>query len=193
MKIFFRLNTVPLFELIVKVINDEMINAITVGEIVASSKKYYRKTNLVEVIQFFGIYILIDNMWGNENKDCTQNFAKLKKKEQFEVLFHATKFLTNLSIWVKSSQNYWTPGPQISVDETIFAYRVKSETKEQYIEDRDPAPVHYIPRKPHPNGLFAWVAATKSTATNKPFVLDIIPHYKYDKNNILIIVIIRNC
>jgi hypothetical protein len=194
MKIFFRINTVPFFELITKVINDEMIKTLTVGEIADSSKKYYRKTNLVEVIQFFGIYILIDNSWGNENRDCAQNFAKLKKKEQFDMgqqrffvlrrsIVPSNEIFDQLvSMWVKNSQNYWTPGPQISVDETIFAYQVKSETKEQYIEDKDPAPVHYIPRKPHPNGLFAWVAATKSNATNKPFVLDIIPHYKYSPN-----------
>jgi len=34
----------------------------------------------------------------------------------------------------------------------------------------------YTPRKPHKNGLLAWVMATKSYETNKPYVLDIIPH-----------------
>jgi hypothetical protein len=190
MKIFFRINTVTIFELITKVINDEMVKAVTIGGIVDSSKKYYRKTNVIEVIQFCGIYMLVENMWGNENKDCVENFTILKKKEQFAMghqrFFTLRKSIVPdneifdqlVSMWVLNSQKYWIPGPQISVDESIYAYQVKSEMKEQYIEKKDPAPVHYVPRKPHPNGLFAWVAATKSDATNKPFVLDIIPHYK---------------
>lgn len=137
-------------------------------------------------------------MWGNENREFIQNFTKLKKQEQFEMGQRRFFVLRNsivpdneifdqlVSMWVSNSQNYWIPGPQISVDESIFAYHVKRDTKEQYKEEKDPAPVHYIPRKPHPNGLFAWVAATKSSTTNKPYVLDIIPHYKYNKNKIKI-------
>jgi len=54
--------------------------------------------------------------------------------------------------WVNKSKDHWIPGTEVSVDESIYA------------------------RKPHKNGLLAWVMATKSYETNKPYVLDIIPH-----------------
>jgi hypothetical protein len=64
--------------------------------------------------------------------------------------------------WVLNSQEHWTPGLEVSIDESIYAYEVRKATQDKYLKEKDPVPIHYIPRKPHKNGLLAWVMATKS-------------------------------
>lgn len=80
--------------------------------------------------------------------------------------------------WTNCSKYYWTPGPEVVVDESIYEYEVKSYIKKKYEDEKDPIPHHYIPRKPHPNGLLSWTVATKSFHTKLTYILDIIPHYR---------------
>ena len=128
------------------------------------------------------------------------NFKKIRDNElpEFDIMginrFQAIKtsiipstenFDIFVEEWVSQSKKHWTPGMEITVDESIYAYQVRSATKKNYEIIKDPVPHHFIPRKPHPNGLLSWVAATKSFKTSLSFVLDIIPHYKYDNINLL--------
>jgi len=139
LKVFLLINSIKIFEILSRVINDEFVRLTSLNEVAESSKKYYRRASVVEVIKFVGVYILVENMWGNETKECLKNFITLKKKEMFEMgqqRFFAMRnsvapenemFAEMVSEWLTNSQKHWIPGPQISIDESIFASQATSK------------------------------------------------------------------
>ena len=64
------------------------------------------------------------------------------------------------------------PGGSFAIDEAMFSFQSKDEH----------CPKRYIPRKPHPNGLLAYVAALK-TSCGAPYVFDIEGDVDVDKMN----------
>jgi hypothetical protein len=190
-KPFFCINSLEIFNILLVAINQEGVRLTTQHEVAASSVKYYSKVSISDLIRFIGIYILLENMYGNSTPTQEENFIKLKVGEEFSMGKHRYEAIKKcikpdndtfdklIEEWVSQSKSHWIPGTEVTVDESIYAYEIRPEKKKEYIQAHDAAPMHFIPRKPHKNGLLAWVMATKSYETNKPFVLDIIPHYKY--------------
>jgi len=78
-----------------------------------------------------------------------------------------------VSLFRVASQAAWTSSSEVAIDESTIPH-AKPTDHEQLEATRkgDPIPHHYIPRKPAPNCLLAWVMATKSTKTKLPFLLD---------------------
>ncbi|MCL6558753.1 MAG: hypothetical protein K6U74_08090 [Firmicutes bacterium] len=69
----------------------------------------------------------------------------------------------------------------VVIDEHINAYQPRADIKKIAIERGEPIPVVFIPRKPHPNGLLAYITATYIKHPTKknavlPYVLDIFYH-----------------
>lgn len=64
----------------------------------------------------------------------------------------------------------------VAVDETIYQYEPCFKTKDAHQLSRDPIPLAYIPRKPHPNGLLDYKLACKSAKTGLPYVIDFQPY-----------------
>jgi len=192
LKLFFSINSISMFSNLCGSINGEMIRATTTEEITKTSHKYYKKLTITQLLQFIGLFILIENKYSKSSKpDTKKNFAEVKNEADVEFMglnrYSAIKscirpsndeFDLLVEDWIQCSNNHWTPGTVVAVDEALFAYQVRKEVKEEYENRKDPIPMHYIPRKPHKNGLLAWVLATKSDHTNKPYVLDMIPHYR---------------
>jgi len=193
LRVFFSVNSISMFSELCNSINDEMIKVITTDDVAEGSQKNYKKVTVLQLLQFMGLYILTENKYSKiTNTDFKKNFSKVKSEEDLEVMgfnrFSAIKscikpsnesFDILVEAWVNCSKKHWTPGSVVAIDETIFAYKVRKEVRVEFENKKDPIPIHYIPRKPHPNGLLAWVLATKSDHTNKPYVLDMIPHYRY--------------
>src|SRR5262245_45233855 len=48
----------------------------------------------------------------------------------------------------------------ITIDEHINAYQPSAIVKSKALENGEPVPVVYIPRKPHPNGLLEYLTVT---------------------------------
>lgn len=190
LRVFFAINTMIVFQKLTEEINKEAIRIITTEEVVKTSVKYYSKVTVIELIKFIGIHILLENEHSLHSPAIEKNYKTIKNEHKFTMGYNrylaikasikpsSEVFDELLAEWVSQSKVHWTPGTEISIDETIFAYQVRKETKAEFEKMKDPIPMHYIPRKPHKNGLFAWTAATKSDHTNKPYVLDILPHYK---------------
>jgi len=115
------------------------------------------------------------------------NFASLKRTygwkigiNRYSAIHSSFEFtieqLQDIFNQIRSSfQKYWDPGSIMIIDESLYAYKPKNTTIAK-IENTEPIPVVYIPRKPHPNGLLNFLFATKSSNTGLPYVIDFQPH-----------------
>ncbi len=70
-------------------------------------------------------------------------------------------------------------------DELVMEYQPSAEVKAEAEQKGEPIPVTFIQRKPHPNGLLAYILATflshpKNPASKLPFIVDYFPHLKVD-------------
>jgi hypothetical protein len=190
-KVFFAINSIKMFEKLKVFINNEATRMVTTNSVAESTTKYYKQVTIDELIRFIGIHILLENAFSNHTPTMEENYQSIKEKFEFDMgynRFSAIKacikptnqeFDVLLKEWVSQSKVHWVPGTNVSVDESIYAYDVRQETKKKFEQKKDPIPVHYIPRKPHKKGLLSWTLAVKSAHTNKPYVLDILPHYRY--------------
>jgi hypothetical protein len=62
-----------------------------------------------------------------------------------------------------------------------MTYQPTSKTKKVAASEGEPIPVVYIPRKPHPNGLEAFILSSffdHPTEANRkmPYIIDCLPH-----------------
>jgi hypothetical protein len=69
------------------------------------------------------------------------------------------------------------------IDECTISYKPTTIIKHTANQNGEPIPLVYIPRKPHPNGLFLYLGVLyipHPTEENSvlPFIIDIIPHLK---------------
>jgi hypothetical protein len=197
---FFAINSISMFETLTESINQTFNNKISCKKVEKSTSKYYKDVDLLTTIQFLGLYILAENEY-KKNTDISlednfrsvrNNNNNLKDIDNNSLIMGVRRFLAIkrniipdneafdelIDIWTTQSKHWWTPGSNVTVDESIFAYEVRKDTKTKLEKLKDPVPCHYIPSKPHPNGLFAFVEATKSFNTNQPYVLDMLPHYR---------------
>ena len=112
-----------------------------------------------------------------------QGYENLVGHKRFQALMTCYVFsneemdeLVNLLMF--NSRAVWSDVVDAAYDEMLIPNQKPSnEKRSQMQEAGDPIPHHYIPRKPHPNGLLAWVLATKSSLTRLPFCLWIVPDY----------------
>jgi hypothetical protein len=196
LKPFFAINSISIFEVLQESINNTFTSKISTKKLAKSKQGYYNNIDLLTTIHFIGLFILTENEYKkNSAASIEDNHASARNNEYLkdnEEVMGKRKFLAIkrniipdneafdelVEIWTDQSKHYWIPGSNVTVDESIFAYEVRKETLEKYRKMRDPIPIHYIPSKPHPNGLFAFVEATKSFNTNQPYILDILPHYR---------------
>lgn len=91
------------------------------------------------------------------------------EEELKELISHFNKIFQSLII----------PSGECTIDETVFSYEPKVETKNKMMNQGDQIPLVYIPRKPHPNGLLTYVLACTTPRSNKPFVLNLVPFKKF--------------
>jgi hypothetical protein len=64
-----------------------------------------------------------------------------------------------------------------------MAYQPSAEAKQKALRNGDYIPVTFIPRKPHPNGLLAYLLASfivhpLEPTRRLPFILDLLPHLR---------------
>ena len=75
----------------------------------------------------------------------------------------------------------------IAFDESVLAYQPKKETKNKAEIDGEPISVVFIPRKPHPNGLLLYQAATfiKHPLQDSvlPYIIQTLPHLQVGDTN----------
>ena len=72
-----------------------------------------------------------------------------------------------------------------TLDESVMEYQPSAVVKEAMEKAGEPIPVVYIQRKPHPNGLLAYILSSfvphpKDPSKNLPFIVDYIPHLRVD-------------
>lgn len=75
----------------------------------------------------------------------------------------------------------------MTIDETIVHYQPRKSTKMK-VEEIEPIPIVYIPRKPVPNGLEFFLACSYISHPTReesvlPFIVDMIPHLEVGDSN----------
>jgi len=87
LKLFFSINSISMFSNLCGSINGEMIRATTTEEITKTSHKYYKKLTITQLLQFIGLFILIENKFSKSSKpDTKKNFAEVKNEADVEFM-----------------------------------------------------------------------------------------------------------
>jgi hypothetical protein len=150
---------------------------------------------VAELVRFYGLMVLIENTYGNNTTKLRSHFSMVREScggvknlgmDRFQALWRAfNPSIDELlqiadilhSVWSSFIENV----SLVTVDETLVAYQSSSKKKQQAESLGEPIPVVYIPRKPHPNGLEAFLLAgyvphpARENAV-LPFIIDIYPH-----------------
>ena len=160
-KFFFCINSIKIFDTLLVAVNQEALRLTTQNEVAKTNFKYYSKISIIDLMRFMGIFILVENKYGNSTPTQEENFKKLKEEEEFTMgknRYDAIKkcikpdndtFDKIIEGWITQSKYHWIPGTEVTVDESIYAYEIRPEKKREYILAHDAAPLHFIPRKPH--------------------------------------------
>jgi hypothetical protein len=72
-KSFFAINSITLFQSLCDSINYNLNKTVTTKD-KKDHHKYYHKIDIIETIQFIGLYILIENQYSIESKDIEVNY-----------------------------------------------------------------------------------------------------------------------
>ncbi len=72
-----------------------------------------------------------------------------------------------------------------ALDESLMEYQPSATVKEAMEKIGEPIPVAFIQRKPHPNGLLAYILSSfvvhpKDPSKKLPFIVDYLPHLRVD-------------
>lgn len=150
-KPFFCINSMAIFNLLQVAVNQEAIRLTTQLEVAESCKKYFSKVSICDLLRFLGIYILLENMYGNSSPTQEENFIKLKEEENFSMGKHRYDAIKKcikpdndlfdklVEEWVSRSKSHWIPGTEVTVDESIYAYEIRPDKKKEYIQAHDAA------------------------------------------------------
>jgi hypothetical protein len=156
--------------------------------------------------------MLIENTYGNNNHNLRNHFKFVKSTygkikalgiirfEQLRnnIIVTLSELLELTNILVSSIKrynifsyiNYYSLLESVHlavIDEGLIAYNPSIEVMKKREQEGEPIPKVYIPRKPHPNGLLAYILATyvKNPNSNEedkklPLIIDLLPRVKCD-------------
>lgn len=183
--------TDELVQILVSDINDNL----NIGNHQNKKQRNDKKPINVDLfLQFYGVFILMENTFGNTVRDVRDHYRSLKKEygpfknlgmNRFQSIlssfFCPSSTLSKVCELLRSSSQKAVVSLKVStIDETVIGYQPTTIVKERNDKAGEPIPVVYIPRKPHPNGLLIYTVATyvKGLTENQklPYVLDLIPH-----------------
>jgi len=190
--LFFTILSTQTWEKINLNVNNVLLSRITNKEVTGDNIRHFSPLLIKDLLQFFGIWILLAMEYTPLKNSLNNNFKQLKSVYHWKMglnrftaiqtsLLFDSNALEELCNDISSTfKSLWNPSATVSFDESIWAYEPRPETKRRYeYVLKDPIPVVYIPRKPHPNGFLCWLLVSKSSKTNLPFILDIIPHVRF--------------
>ena len=124
---FLAINSREIFEELLKETNREAISVISTPKHPESMHKYFKIFTIEELLIFFGIYILLENEYGNDKPTIEENFKIVKRRERFEMGYNrysAIKECTKpdnslfdrlVEEWVFQSKEHWIPGLEVTV------------------------------------------------------------------------------
>ena len=180
-----------ILDFIIKEINDNFLRKNKIDQN-KQNKSKYRPIDMDEFLRWLGIQILIENTFGNDNKNLSSHFKSVCKSYKINFSYSRFQKINNSFILDNESINYLcelliqqnysllSSIDILTVDECLIGYKPSNQTKEKYKKNFDEIPLVYIPRKPHPNGLLIYLSSTEvffSYRKNKiSFVLDIFPN-----------------
>jgi hypothetical protein len=141
-----------------------------------------------ETRHFLGILCLVTTMRGPDCKSHIENFRKI-----WHTPIGWNRYRTLLSCYEPNNEEFgllenafrttfqecWIPGRQIAVDESVWSYCPGKVVLDGCRREGIRIPLVYIPRKPHPNGMMAYLLACTSHSTGLPFVLDFELHRNF--------------
>ncbi len=190
MKIFF---PERLWLLINQIINKNMVSKLTTSSMKSTAKYHKSELKLEETPAFLSLCWDIEFNSSKKNSTLDQVFRDLKNDNNGNLLFGLNRFkalrsclipdqedlIEAIKIFRASWSNAIKPGSIICFDEALWDFRPNKNTKEEAEKRKDPIPVVFIPRKPHPNGLLCYFMGMKMFNTNLPYVFDLEPHISF--------------
>ena len=160
-------------------------------------KNQYRikDVTVFELLQFYGIHLLMESTYGNDFTNLRAHFAYVKEKfggvkglglDRFEILRNCLvptveEIRTICEVLGATNAKFVERVTQCTIDESLIGYQPSKKVKEEAEKEGKPIPVVYIQRKPHPNGLLNYLAVCYVEHPAKrekglPFVISILPH-----------------
>lgn len=180
-----------LWVLLNDIINDSMNKKVTTT-LLKSSKKYNAKDlPLALTPSFLALCLEIDYNTSKKSSTIEEVYNNLREEKDMPFCFGRLKSLRSsfrpeqkdLLKAVEILRETWaeaiSPGSIVCCDEAVWDFRPSKKAKEAAEAARDPIPVVFIPRKPHPNGLLCYFIAVKMFNTNLPYVIDLEPHISF--------------
>ena len=176
-----------IWEMLAQVVNENLVKGAQ-----GSSRK--KDTSSSELKRWFGIWLQVENTWGNDSKEIRDHFLSVKSEcggckglgaDRFTYLLNAiqpsvAELTKTADLLSKAAQSVVEDVHLLTLDETVIGYQPTKAAKERAEERGEPIPVVYIPRKPHPNGLEVMTVATFVYDPTKrkevPFVVMLHPH-----------------
>jgi hypothetical protein len=187
-----------LFEFIPKQVWKIMVSSVNEtlakGETVSTQDPRRRPTSVLELIRFYGTWLLIENTWGNDTHSFREHYKHICKEygkvprlgmDRMQLLISSLRpSIQQLQAITEILNEAWmTAVDHIStllLDETIAAYQPSAPVKQEHDASGEPIPVVFIPRKPHPNGLellhYSTLVGDPNSNGFLPYTLYIIPH-----------------
>jgi hypothetical protein len=180
-----------LWILLNNIINESMNTKVTTT-LLKSTKKYFEKElSLEDTPSFFALWFEIDFNSSAKNSTLKEVFDDLKSERDMPFGYNRFKalrgaflpdqkdLLEGINIFRETWAKAVSPGSIVCCDEAVWDFRPSKAMKERSELARDPIPVVFIPRKPHPNGLLCYYLAVKMFNTNLPYVIDLEPHVSF--------------
>ncbi len=136
---------------------------INTNKMAASWRKYYNKPiTRSEFFRFYGITILLENRFSNENRDIRsiRKCLEEERKANLPIGIHRYSVLQECLSLTATQQlqlyqrlrlrlrEIWIYDGVMTIDECIYAYQVSSIKKDRAKDSADQIPVVFIPRKP---------------------------------------------
>lgn len=188
-KIMDKLLPVAFWQNLASIVNNNIDSKKSRQKVADTSTKYYKQVTPSMMKMFYGILLQLENMYSEANHSITANYKYLRNQkktpmgyQRFRAILSClnpleTEFNQLIDIIRASFKECWSNPVHVAADEALYGYQPSKETKKKYEKKKDPIPVVYIPRKPHPNGLLNYKLVVKSEKTKKPYVLDFQPKF----------------
>jgi len=143
--------------------------------------------------KWYATQMMIENTFGNSFTELSKHLAFIKTElggsigmgvDRFSILSHeccpAPEELVEIGSLMQQVWKAKISDVSVAViDESVIGYQPSQKTLEK-AEAEIPIPVVYIPRKPHPNGLECFLAATyvqdPNSDGNLPYIISMVPH-----------------
>jgi len=185
-ELFLNFFTPTLFGLMKTIVNNNLVAKF--DDISDGNRKYYKPVTTESIMKWYAAYLKAEQMKSPEYFSVDIVLKVLNNLVGKPVIgqhrYHA--IMASLvpsetemeSLFVELRKNFiiqWGFASEICIDESIFPYHPSKETKQNSF-----IPIHYIERKPHPEGLFSVNAVVQSFKTKRKYLIDFEGHYKLD-------------